>query len=194
MSVTTLDTRTALVLIDLQKMVTAFAPEEFVDPVVRVCASLADAFRSAGQPVILVRGQCYPDWADAPRNRATNPILNFDTAPPGYADILDGLGQQTTDVIVTKRQPGAFYGTDLDLQLRRRGVTGIVLGGLLTGLGVEAAGLSAFDHGYNVTFAVDAMDDIRPGCHQHSIDTLFPILGEVGTAEEITRLLGSRAA
>ena len=94
-----------------------------------------------------------------------------------------------TDVVITKRQPGAFHGTDLDLQLRRRGSTGIVLCGVATSLGVESTARAAYDHGYNVTFAVDAMTDFNPAAHQHSVEVVFPRFGEVDTTERILELL-----
>jgi len=94
-----------------------------------------------------------------------------------------------TDVVITKRQPGAFHGTDLDLQLRRRGSTGIVLCGVATSLGVESTARAAYDHGYNVTFAVDAMTDFNPAAHQHSVEVVFPRFGEVDTTERIRELL-----
>jgi nicotinamidase-related amidase len=76
--------------------------------------------------------------------------------PPDYSELENALDQQQSDILITKRQWGAFFGTDLDLQLRRRRVTGIVLAGIATSMGVESTGRQAFEHGYNVTFAVDA--------------------------------------
>jgi nicotinamidase-related amidase len=45
---------------------------------------------------------------------------------------------------VTKHQWGAFYGTDLDVQLRRRGIQTIVLGGVATNIGVESTARQAW--------------------------------------------------
>ena len=99
-------------------------------------------------------------------------------------------GQRPSDLVVTKHQPGAFYGTDLDLQLRRRGVTGIVLGGVATSLGVESTGRAGYDLGYNLTFAADAMADVSPRAHQHCLEVTFPQFGEVDTTEAIIAALG----
>ncbi|WP_264779078.1 isochorismatase family protein, partial [Gluconobacter sphaericus] len=75
---------------------------------------------------------------------------------PDWAELVDGLAEPT-DLRVTKRQWGAFYGTDLDLQLRRRGISTIVLGGIATNLGVESTARAAHEHGYNVVLATDVM-------------------------------------
>ncbi len=56
---------------------------------------------------------------------------------------------------------GAFYGTSLDLELRRRGITQIVLCGVATSIGVETTARNAYERGYNVSLAIDAMTDIN---------------------------------
>jgi nicotinamidase-related amidase len=102
------------------------------------------------------------------------------------------LDQQPADLVVTKRRMSAFHGTDLDLQLRSRGITGIVLGGIATSFGVEAAGRAAYDHGYNVTFAADAMTDFSPVAHEHSLQVTFPYFGEIDTTDAIIAALDGR--
>jgi hypothetical protein len=82
----------------------------------------------------------------------------------------------------------AFHGTDLDVQLRRRGVTGIVLGGVVTSLGVESTGRAGYDHGYNLTFA-DAMTNPDPAAHEHSVRVTFPKFGEIDTGAAINAAL-----
>ena len=91
--------------------------------------------------------------------------------------------------MVTKRNWGAFHGTDLDVQLRRRGVTQIVLGGIATSMGVESTARTAHEHGYHVTLATDAMSDMSPEAHENSVTRVFPRLGGTGTTEEILALL-----
>jgi nicotinamidase-related amidase len=55
---------------------------------------------------------------------------------PDWMEIVDELNPHPGDLRITKRQWGAFYGTELDLQLRRRGVRRIVLAGIATHIGV----------------------------------------------------------
>lgn len=100
------------------------------------------------------------------------------------------MGPREGDIIVTKQQWGAFYGTDLDLQLRRRGVTQVVLAGIATSIGVESTARSAHEHGYHVTLATDAMTDMSGEAHDNSVRRIFPRLGETGTTDEIVKLLG----
>lgn len=84
----------------------------------------------------------------------------------------------------------AFHGTDLDLRLRRRGVTQVVLGGVATSIGVESTARSAYEHGYHVTLATDAMTDMDAEAHRNSVEKIFPRLGEADSADAILALLG----
>ncbi len=78
--------------------------------------------------------------------------------------------------------------------MRKRGVTQIVLAGISTSIGVESTARGAYDLGYNVTLVVDAMTDRSPEMHRHSIEKVFPRLGETGTTDELLRLLETRRA
>ncbi len=140
---------TALVLIDLQKGVAGreTAPHSAAD-VVSNAARLADAFRAMGSAVVLVRVSFAPDGADRLKVPADAPGFGAFTPPPGWDEIVPELGPREGDLIVTKKQWGAFYGTDLDLQLRRRGVTTIVMGGIATNMGVESTARDAYERGY----------------------------------------------
>ncbi|MGW4532485.1 isochorismatase family protein [Nocardia sp. NPDC004340] len=93
---------------------------------------------------------------------------------------------------MTKHQWGAFHGTDLDLQLRRRGITTIVLGGIATSIGVESTARAAHEHAYNVVIATDATSDRDPASHAHSVEKIFPRLGVTATTEEILAALPIR--
>ncbi|MFI6773375.1 hydrolase [Nocardia sp. NPDC050412] len=191
MPVTTLDERTALVVIDLQHgIVSAPRQPHSAAAVIENSAALAHAFREHGLPVVLVRVSFAPDGADQVkgRNEFTFPGGN---PPAGWDRIVDDLTGHPEDIHVTKRNWGAFYGTDLDLQLRRRGITQIVLAGIATSIGVESTARAAHEHGYHVTLATDAMTDSDAEAHRHSVGKIFPRLGETGSTAEIIELLAA---
>jgi nicotinamidase-related amidase len=104
------------------------------------------------------------------------------------------MNQQPGDIMVTKRTWGAFASTDLEDQLKARGVTQIVVLGVATGTGVEATARQAYEQGFNVTLAIDAMTDVRPEAHDYSIANVFPRLGETGTTQDIIDLLWKMSA
>ena len=112
----------------------------------------------------------------------------------GFTDFIPELGQQPDDVVVTKRTWGAFASTDLEARLNALGVTQVVVVGVSTGTGVESTARQAYEAGFNVTLAVDAMTDTRPEAHDYSLRNVFPRLGETGATDEIINLLGKRSA
>jgi nicotinamidase-related amidase len=183
-----LDPRTALVVIDLQKGITGRPAVHPVPGVVANAARLAAAFRKASLPVVLVNVTFSPDSADRlnPRADAPQPPV---TLPADFAELIAELGAQPSDIRITKRQWGAFYGTELDLQLRRRGVTGIVLCGISTSIGVESTARAAFERGYQIAFASDAMTDFKELSHNHSLEHIFARIGQVRTTQEIIAAL-----
>ena len=185
MPLTKLDDVTALVIIDLQKGITAMAAPAAADVVSR-SARLARAFRDKKLPVVLV------NVAGAAPGRTDTPRPNFASFPADFAELVPELERHPSDHVVTKHAFGAFINTDLDGYLRKRGVTQIVLTGIATSIGVESTARSLYDAGYNVTFAVDAMADRVAENHRHAVETTFPRLGETGSIGDVLQLLNAR--
>ena len=102
----------------------------------------------------------------------------------GWSELADGLAEPS-DLRITKRQWGAFYGTELDLQLRRRGIQTIVLGGIATNIGVESTARQAWENGYAVVFAEDATSGMSAEMHEFAVKNIFPRLGRIMKAREI---------
>jgi nicotinamidase-related amidase len=180
MPLTTLEKTPALVVIDLQQGIAAAAGQaaQGFAEVVAHSAQLARAFRARQLPVVLVNVA-----GRAPgRTDAGAPKLNL---PPGWTDLLPELEPHPSDYRVTKERVGAFIGTPLDEVLRGKGVTQVILTGVATSAGVESTARSAHDLGYHVVLVADAMTDLRPEAHRHSIEMVFPRLGEVTSTPEV---------
>jgi nicotinamidase-related amidase len=188
-TLTTLDPKPALVVIDLQKGLMTVPTVHAIGDVVERAARLANAFRLHRLPVVLVNatGRA-PGRTEADRN----PSSDF-SPPPGWADLVDELAVQSDDYLVTKQRWGAFYGTSLDAYLKESGVTQVVGVGVATSAGVESTARSAYEHGYNVLLATDAMTDRDPGAHDNSVERIFPKLGETATVNEILNVLDLRS-
>jgi nicotinamidase-related amidase len=187
MPVTALDPHTALVVIDLQKGIAAFPTIHPMKDIVANAARLADAFRRAKLPVVLVNVAMSADDGDRLRPRAE--VQRAMPMGPDFAELLPELGAQPSDIRITKRQPNAFYGTELDLQLRRRHVTNIVLLGVSTSSGVDSTARAAHERNYNLTFAIDAITDMDPAAHDFVTKKMFPRFGELDTTDAILALL-----
>jgi len=194
MTLSSIDPKPALVVIDLQKGILALPTIHPLDAVVKRSADLAEAFRRHDLPVILVNVT-----GGAPgRTEATRAAQSGQASPtsqasitrtPDWADLVPELGAQATDLLITKQTWGAFHGTALDTMLRELGVTQIVLTGVSTSAGVESTARAAHEHGYNVIVATDAVTDRDADMHQNSVERIFPRLGETGTTDEVLDLL-----
>src|SRR4051812_24497338 len=114
MALTTLDPRTALVVIDLQGGIVGAPTQPYSGPeVVARTVELADAFRAAGLPVVLARVTSAADGADAVPGRNEQQRPGGETRPEGWDVIVDELAGHPGDIHVVKRNWGAFHGTDL---------------------------------------------------------------------------------
>ncbi len=181
MPVTTLDPRTALVVIDLQEGLRGYPLVHPMDGVIARAASLATAFRRHGLPVVLVNA------AGRPGGRTDQPRPAFNP-PPEFLALMPELDARPGDLRLTKTAPGAFGDSPLAAQLRALGVTQVVVVGVSTSQGVEATARGAYDLGLNVTIALDAMSDTDAQAHDAS-QRFFPRIAETGTTADVLALL-----
>ncbi|MDA8390591.1 MAG: hydrolase [Gammaproteobacteria bacterium] len=184
--------RTALVAIDLQRGIVArqTAPHPAAQVVVNTARLLTIA-RQRGLFVVLVN----VDYASDGGDRVSRPCDQ--PAPPGafsadWAALVPELHAQPTDYRITKHQWGAFYGTDLDLQLRRRGIDTLILTGIATNIGVETTARNASERNYAQIFVEDAMTALSAAEHQMSVSTILPRLGAVRSTAEVAAALEKR--
>jgi nicotinamidase-related amidase len=187
MALTMLDPKTALIIVDLQRGIVGLPVVHPIDAVVARARALADAFRERGLPVALV------NVAGGAPGR-TEQTRQMDFRSEGWTDLIPELNRQPDDIVVMKRTWGAFASTDLEAQLKARGVTQVAIAGVATATGVEATARQAYEQGFNVTLAVDAMTDRRREAHDYCINSVFPRLGETGTSQNIIDLLRKRSA
>ena len=101
------------------------------------------------------------------------------------------MGPRPGDHIVRKRQWGAFYGTDLDLQLRRRGIDTILLCDISTNFGDEITARDSYERGYHQIFVEDACSSRAAEDHAFPFQAIFPRIGVVRTTADVLRALGS---
>ncbi|KAG9390973.1 Peptidase S28 [Carpediemonas membranifera] len=170
--------RTALVLIDLQYGIMRLPTQPY--PTADVLARAKDVaanFRAHNAPVVLVHVGWFKDFADAPKGHAD--------APSRYGSLPEDWQQLDTDlvhdgdIIVLKHQWGAFTGTDLDVQLRRRGIDHIVIGGIITNMGVESTVRHGWEIGYNMTVVEDLCSGLETELHNMAMQKILPKISRV---------------
>lgn len=179
--------RSALVLIDLQQGILGFGKAPHDAAAVLAHASLlVERFRALKAPIVRVK----VGWHDGHPDLLTQPTDQPAPLPSGglpanwWAD-PEGLPTLPGDIAITKRQWNAFHGTELDLQLRRRGIGTLVLGGIVTGIGVEGTARAAWELGYTLVIAEDVCAAPLGEAHRASMQFIMPRLGRVRSTAQI---------
>ncbi len=185
--VTVLDKQTALVLIDLQKGIVNRQTATPVKDVVANAVKLIEAFRKKGLPIIFTN----VIMGNAPftKTRKEQQMQQPANPTPDLFEIIPEVAKQPEDILVTKHTWNAFFETDLEEELKSRGITGIVIGGVATSIGVEGTARAASERGYNVAFAQDAMTDMAMEAHERSLKYIFPRMGEIDDTDKIIERL-----
>jgi nicotinamidase-related amidase len=125
--------------------------------------------------------------------KTDSPMIRRGEMPKDWAEIVTELSPTREDLVITKHQWGAFYGTELDLELRRRGIKTIVLCGISTNYGVESTARDAYERGYDLIFAQDAMAARTKADHEFAVTRIFPRIGRVRqTGQIVATLLQSK--
>lgn len=181
--------KTALVIIDLQDGILPFAGGPYsADDVVARAARLADRCRAKAIPVVLVRVGWSADFADALK-QPVDAAPAAEALPPDWWRYPVALGKRESDIEITKHQWGAFYGTDLELQLRRRGIDTIILCGISTNIGVESTARNAWELGFTLTVVEDACSAADSVQHKHSFTHIFPRISRVRRTDDVLAAL-----
>jgi nicotinamidase-related amidase len=184
--------RTALILIDPQQWTLGMpiAPQSAA-MVVNNAERIGTALRRAGGIVVLTRAAFSEGYADMLRA----PVDLQLKVPPGgippealaFDPVVERMGY---DLVLTKRQWSAFYGTELDLQLRRRAIDTVLLGGVMTNFGVESTARDAWQHNHSVIAVADMCSSLNADMHRFSIEHILPRISRVRSTRDILHALG----
>ena len=180
---------TALVLIDLQNGILGrpVVPHATADILARA-AQTAKALRARGGTAVYV----HVDLANLRDHGPADAPGRDPNAPPPPAnasELAPDAGFQQGDVLITKHSWGAFLGTPLDSELRARGITTVLLGGIATDIGVESTARSAYDLGYHLIFIEDMMATVSAEMHDAAVRLTFPRMGRVRSTADVLRAL-----
>ena len=190
---------TALVIIDMQR--------DFVEPggfgetlgndvsllsaIVPTCQAVLAAWRAAGGVVVHTREAHRADLSDCPpakRNRG-NPSLRIgDAGPMGRILVAGEPGNQIIaeltptagEIVIDKPGKGAFYATDLQDQLQKKGITHLVLMGVTTEVCVQSTMREANDRGYDCLLLADCTESYFPHFKTATLQMMHAQGGIVG--------------
>ncbi|CAF0778875.1 unnamed protein product [Adineta steineri] len=99
------------------------------------------------------------------------------------------VAPQAGDIVVRKTRVGAFSTTDLDQQLRQRGITNLILAGVSTSGAVLSTVRDAADRDYQLYILVDGTADLDPEVHDILIKKVFPRQAYTITTAELGDLI-----
>jgi nicotinamidase-related amidase len=175
--------KTALVIIDLQNAIVGMNPvPHSAAQVVENSKKLAEAFRVHDAPVVYVRVDLN-DFVKLPVDQPFN--MGDKPLPAAASEIATFAGFQPGDILITKRHWGAFAGTDLEQQLKTRGIDTVVLTGISTNAGVESTARQGTGLGFAFVLVEDACSSQNAEHHRFAFENIFPRLTRVRTTGEI---------
>ncbi|HMF54157.1 MAG TPA: isochorismatase family protein [Edaphobacter sp.] len=180
---------TALVLIDLQHGVVARPTAPYpAGEVVEISRRLAEGFRAKGATVVYVR----VDINNFRQLPADEMMLDPSAPPPPAiaSELVPEAGFQDGDLLITKRHWGAFAGTVLEEELKKRGVETVVLGGIATNMGVESTARQGTGLGFAFVIVEDACTSLDADAHRFAFTKIFPRLARVRKTDEVLAAIG----
>jgi nicotinamidase-related amidase len=105
------------------------------------------------------------------------------------AKIASELAPLDTDVVVPKQRWSSFFQTNLDLQLRVRGIDTIVIAGGSTDVGIASTAFAARDLDYGLVVISDCCYSARGNNNQFFLERVFPRMGRVMTVDQAVKLM-----
>lgn len=105
------------------------------------------------------------------------------------SQVAPELAPLASDVLVPKQRWNSFYQTNLELQLRARGIDTIVIAGGSTDVGIASTVFAARDQDYGIVVISDCCYSARGNNNQFFLERVFPRMGRVMTVDEAVKLM-----
>jgi nicotinamidase-related amidase len=204
--VLTLDpSTTALLLVHWQNEIAAFEGRNAQDMAQRVRAqgilqrtqAVLDATRKRGMLVVYINGVHAPGYPEL--GAKTVPLAAMLIARGSMqkgtwgVEVIDELKPMAGEILIDNYSPSGFSSTPLDVVLRARGITNLVISGIATHVAVESTTREAFNLGYTVFTLEDCCTSTTQEIHDWSIRNTLSFFGFVTDAAGYIAAIGSAA-
>ena len=109
------------------------------------------------------------------------------------AEVMDALTPRPEELTIEKCRYSAFYNTNLEVLLRNRGITTLILAGVVTNVCVESTARDAWHRDFDVLVVSDATAGYAEDLHEAALKNVAHLCGAVRPTDEVIRLLGIEA-
>lgn len=208
-----IDSQIALIVIDMQRdflELGGFGEAlgnnvQLTQAIVPTVKQLLEGCRSLNLPIFHTQEGHKPDLSDCPKSklkRGRGELTIGDQGKLGRILILGEPGNEIIpelaplpgEVLIPKPGKGAFYNTDLEMQLIARNVTHLLIAGVTTEVCVQTTMREANDRGYECLLVEDATESYFPEFKQATLEMVRAQGGIVGwTAKTEAVLQGLRS-
>lgn len=178
---------------------------QLTQAIVPTVKQLLEGCRSLNLPIFHTQEGHKPDLSDCPKSKLKRGRGGLTIGDPGKLgrililgepgnEIIPELAPMPGEVLIPKPGKGAFYNTDLEMQLIARNVTHLLIAGVTTEVCVQTTMREANDRGYECLLVEDATESYFPEFKQATLEMVRAQGGIVGwTAKTDAVLQGLRS-
>jgi nicotinamidase-related amidase len=186
------ETSTAILVIDM--VGDMFVREELARQRASLANSinaLTEAGHTAGMPIFWVRQEYSADLSDAPLEYRREGIESTITGTPG-AELLVELNVSPTDHVIVKKRYSAFFGTDLDTQLRDQRIERLLVAGVNTHACIRMTAIDAYQRDYDVAIVRECVGSYDPEHHDISLRYMGGRIGQILALHDVLQGVACR--
>lgn len=141
------------------------------------------ATREKGMPIIFINGSHRPSYPELPA-RPTPLMTHFTETGAAIrgtwgADVIEQLKPLDNEIVIDNSSTSGFCYTELDIILRNKGITDLVITGFATNWAVESTARDGANRGYFIYILKDCCNSLTDEMHNWTLTNILPVLGIV---------------
>lgn len=155
---------------------------------------LQEAFRRGKLPIIYTTIAYAPDLRDGGIFVKKVPSLAILQRGSPLVEVDQRIRPAPGERVIEKKYASSFFGTDLDMHLRSRGIDTIIMAGCTTSGCIRASAIDSLQYGYHTIVVREAVGDRAAGPHEANLFDIDAKYADVVPLAEALEYLGAFAA